>query len=463
MDSSTILSKFESYLKNILKIDSEGLMEVLKNKRYMVSGSTALYFYLQQIGINPGFTPNDLDIYFLAFNSLECQCIKKLFSSECSEDELYYTNDHKPRELNILLEKNNYKEVKNNSNNSNYLPVIKDYEFYVNDFVNNENKKIQIISISNKSYHKNCRNHCNVKKNNDMVRNRNKILEFIFNSFDLNICMTWFDVHNKIFRTYDELTNNKKVMFIKNVNYITKKIRTRINKYLDRGFTFIENSVVDNDKRLYKDILSVILKYMKNQKYIKYSDWNIEHISFSDIREIKIDRPRFSFERINIYYGINNTMKIRFPDCFTFGIHYDYDPSTGTDNKTSMYMPIYISNLEFIKIYNSFADKCKEYVKLKYTDIKFKSDLLKHKESSYGYKPKNALYPKLDTNTEFIDEKNQKIDLIKLIDKKMYVDVDIEFEYIYILCDNSMSIPSKITYCKIINYVEPAKNIKITL
>jgi hypothetical protein len=451
MALSTILSKFESYLKNILKIDSEGLMEVLKNKRYMVSGSTALYFYLQQIGINPGFTPNDLDIYFLAFNSLECQCFKNFFSSECSEDELYYTNDHKPRELNILLEKNNYKEVENNSNNLNYLPVIKDYEFYVNDFVNNENKKIQIISISNKSYNKNCRNHFKVERNDKIIRNRNKILEFIFNSFDLNICMTWFDVHNKIFRTYDELTTNKKVMFIKNVNYITKKIRTRINKYLDRGFTLIETSVIDNDKRLYKDILSIVYKYMKNEKYIKHTEFDIENISFSDIRKINFNSA-WGLERINIYYGINNTMKIRIPNCFTYGICYDHDPRTGNKLKSSMYMPIYISNLEFIKIYNSFSEKCKEYVKLIYPEIKFKNNLLKINQKQH--KPKNGLYPKLDTNIEFVDEKNQKIDLIKLIDKRMYVDVDIEFKFIYIRYQYSMCIPSKITYCKIINYVE---------
>jgi hypothetical protein len=65
------MQSFQEYVHNEFKINFEDFQEILKKYKILLSGSTALYFYMIQEGMKPSFIPNDLDLYYNYIDEIE--------------------------------------------------------------------------------------------------------------------------------------------------------------------------------------------------------------------------------------------------------------------------------------------------------------------------------------------------------------------------------------------------------
>lgn len=226
--------QFQKYIQEEFKINYVEFDNILlsNSQDYLIAGSIALYYYYIQEGIVPGFVPNDLDIFI-------------------STDHISYKNN---KIIKLIIE-SGYIIKKDESTEPYFNYFIKSghiksghiYWRYFFSFINvvtyyNEKttKKIQIINIR--------------------LKEKYYLLDFIKCSFDLSVCITWLDMKQKKFRTLQENLTRQKIMFVANRH--TNKFQERIKKYIDRGFKRIDYIIFDSDKRLYRDIIFIIKKYI---------------------------------------------------------------------------------------------------------------------------------------------------------------------------------------------------------
>jgi hypothetical protein len=220
---------------------------MLRRENMFVAGSAALSLYLKQEGIESGFEPNDLDIFVYSTSQVKDIIdtlmtkyqftIQKYITSASSEE--YYDN------MALIDSVVNYK--------------------------NSSGKIIQFIFII-----------------------QSDILHYIMSQFDMTCCRTWWHAYKEVFTTSDPgLTNKKKVFLVgpysnKSVFEIeNSKTITRIDKYKERGFIFVERKcpcIDKSDKRAFsdnynwnnltiEDIISLDNKPVK--EYLEESSWNI--------------------------------------------------------------------------------------------------------------------------------------------------------------------------------------------
>jgi hypothetical protein len=240
---------FKDYINSELKLHYNNFFEIINKENYLVSGSTALYFYLKQEGIEPEFKPNDLNIF--TNSSIE--------------------------ELRTFLEYYDYKnkEIEYHPDEYNQIFFLSDYkssQYHCNKvytFMNDENKKIRIISLNYNlreydyieyEYKKRMAERV-YQHNNYYEFVDNKLLEFILNSFDFSNCISWLDTKNNVFKTYNEYLTKKEIMYLKNLNKVDRYIE-RMQKYISRGFQRYEYNLINSDIRLYEDIYNLIIRYI---------------------------------------------------------------------------------------------------------------------------------------------------------------------------------------------------------
>lgn len=118
-----------------------------------------------------------------------------------------------------------------------------------------------------------------------IIRSRD-VKKFIDNSFDLDICKTYFDGENLFIKDINKLINKcdeikpfsilMMYYVLSTGNYQHKLSEERINKYIERGFKI---SKIKNYDNMYKDLLDHILTFYKNNPKSHHGHLTCEEFS----------------------------------------------------------------------------------------------------------------------------------------------------------------------------------------
>ena len=180
-----------------------GFQELLQNTNSLVAGSAALALYLQQEGIDPGFVPNDLDIW--------AEDTRQLVAARGA----YVQHGNYYRFSNFLI-KNGYNLVAKNEPKESYESLQS--VTHILSFLHPNGKKIQVILL----------------KETDLS-------DYITDHFDLSICMTWWNAkENKCETIYPKETLAKEMYYYPSSKDNARESE-RIAKYVARGFRRSEN------------------------------------------------------------------------------------------------------------------------------------------------------------------------------------------------------------------------------
>lgn len=155
--------------------------EIVDTTNSLVAGSSALALYLQQCGVDPGFVPGDMDIW-----------------TEDTPELLSRSGAHQNSNLqlftDLFLRHNYYVVSKSGPISESYEPLHSITKIY--EFVNRDGKKIQLI----------------------LLREKN-LYAYIQRSFDLSICMSWWNSRNNVFETMFPRDTLKKYMLSTPMSY----------------------------------------------------------------------------------------------------------------------------------------------------------------------------------------------------------------------------------------------------
>lgn len=256
-------------------IPFEDFSKIMNDTDALLAGSSALALYLQQEGIDPGFKPNDIDIWLEYEEPCTCRSCQK----GNKNPELKMT------QLVSFLEEFGFKDCKKFSEDL-FMGEFDDYLYSaslsniksVKAYKNADGQEIQIIQ----------------------ARTRN-LLDYIKCKFDLSCCVTWWDSKDNIFKTLcPDKTKAKKMYNMKDkiASELSDKELPRYEKYKSRGFTFVDplcpfantpdpRSFTDSGvwtKKSKKD--STVIKPIKAfdiltfdktpiKEYLSESEWNI--------------------------------------------------------------------------------------------------------------------------------------------------------------------------------------------
>lgn len=241
----------------------------------VVAGSSALAAYLKQEGIEPGYEPNDIDIFVpghmehvrdLRGHTVAGQFVIK--SLKTMKDFLAHYG---------FTENDKFGTIDSPTNP--YYGSLTKIEKIIS-FTNPNGKEIQVIVI-------------------DTYR----IVEHISKDFDLSACITWYDAHNNCFKTMDSDNTKRKEMYyvcLGDTEELQMKNKVRAEKYIRRGFKLIEKPCPFVDTMDPRDQLShtkfdnidvmdiFTLDEMPIREYLQMSTWNIV---------LKAGETYYAFER----------------------------------------------------------------------------------------------------------------------------------------------------------------------
>jgi len=179
--------------------------EILSSTNCLVAGSAALSMYLQQEGIDPGFYPNDIDIWV--------EDTRQLVASSGA----YQQFGNRYIFINFLIKNGFNVTCKYEPKREDYEPLHKITEIL--SFMNREGKEIQIVLLTE----------------TDLIR-------YVRENFDLSICMSWWNAWEERFENlWPEETLRKEMMFTP-VAEKTERESERVQKYEERGFRLVERS-----------------------------------------------------------------------------------------------------------------------------------------------------------------------------------------------------------------------------
>jgi hypothetical protein len=228
----------------------------------LVAGSSALAAYLTQEGIDPGFKPNDLDIFVPGHLEHVRDTRGQIVAGQFVIKSLQTMKNF----LSVYGFTENDKFGSIDELNDSYYSSLKNIQ-KVTSFTNKDGKEIQIIVIS--SYN---------------------IIDHISKDFDLSACISWWDANSNTFKTMDPVTTKRKEMYMMRVadtDELHAKNKARAEKYIARGFKLIERPCPFIDMRDPRDQLSnkkfndievmdiFTLDEHSIRDYLQKSDWNI--------------------------------------------------------------------------------------------------------------------------------------------------------------------------------------------
>jgi hypothetical protein len=243
-------------------IDFEAFHKTMKSVDGIVAGSSALAAYLKQEGIDPGFVPNDLDIFIEGWIEL---------ARDMNGWEIVGKNM-----IRSLDKMKNFLAKYGFSENDKFGTLVNPTEGYysslkkilkVTSFTNKDNKEIQVIVISSP-----------------------KLIQHISDDFDLSACISWWDAFTNVFRTLDPDTTKRKEMYVvrpADTAEQIEKTKLRTAKYEARGFKLIEKPCHYIDARDPRTLLSdkkfegievtdiFTLDECSIRDFLQKSDWNI--------------------------------------------------------------------------------------------------------------------------------------------------------------------------------------------
>jgi hypothetical protein len=249
----------------------------LKQACGTVTGSSALAAYLKQEGIEPGFKPNDLDIFVPGHLQ---HAIDSRGHPVAGQFEIRTLKLMK----NFLVQYGFTENDKFNSNvdqgdDDTYYSTIKRIQ-KVTSFTNKDNMEIQVIVIDTYD-----------------------IVNHITAEFDISACVSWYDSNDNRFMTLNPYTTKRKEMYYLHSETDEKRLAktlVRAVKYGDRGFKLIDKPCPFIDMRDTRDQLShkkfdnieamdiFTLDEMPIRDYLQKSEWNIV---------LKAGETYYAFER----------------------------------------------------------------------------------------------------------------------------------------------------------------------
>ena len=235
--------------------------ELLRNTGAVIAGSSALALYFKQEGIDPGFVPNDLDIFIRR----ECPC------DQCNPL-VKFVRKHGFEKT----DKFDRFAIAAENARAYYLSMggIKN----VVSYINGDQKEVQIISLEPKG----------------------DVKDYITGHFDLSICATWWDGDK--FHTIDSELTKRKIMYRltepdmkSDMGYAESKVEGRIDKYILRGFRIIPNrrAVID-EREVLRNYSNISAYDMMTLEDIPLADFLLK--SPSNII-LKVKEQYFAFNR----------------------------------------------------------------------------------------------------------------------------------------------------------------------
>jgi hypothetical protein len=247
----------------------------------IVAGSAALAAYLTQEGINPGFQPNDIDIFIPGVLEHIRDARGHTMAGQYIIKSLKTMKD--------FLESYGFTESNkfNNTDSVQYYGSISKIQKVIS-FTNKDNKEIQVIVI-----------------------NTYNLIEHISKDFDISACISWYDVRNNCFKTMDPHTTKQKEMYFVREDtddVLYEKSKSRAQKYIARGFKLIEKPCPFIDTPDLRGLLSdkkfddiqvmdiITLDEMPLKDYLQKSAWNIV---------LKAGETFYAFERTSLMEYMN--------------------------------------------------------------------------------------------------------------------------------------------------------------
>jgi len=219
-------------------LDFTRFREIIKTSNSIVAGSTALHCYLLQNGKNPGFIPGDLDIWMEDTHSI------------FMENGHFNQQSNTARMSMFLLQHGYNISPSKNNENIQYANLQQIRQIFT--FIHPMGKQIQVILLA-----------------------VSHLLDYISNYFDLSICISWWDpITNTCDTLYPETTLEREVFVIPKEDPWPLKTCSRIEKYMNRGFTLRETFFVcQKDPRTLLNDESCVLKGVK-----AFDMWTLEDV-----------------------------------------------------------------------------------------------------------------------------------------------------------------------------------------
>jgi hypothetical protein len=238
-------------------IDYQQFKECCDKYDAIIAGSSALWEYLKQNGIEPGYVPGDIDIWIYDEKDLQdCDCKNCIDIRQGKTAYLAFVK---------LLIRHGYNDSCKFGTNKNKFDDMDEYYDMNNinkivSYINSDGKEIQLIFVNNKN-----------------------IIHYIKNSFDISACVTYWNLRDDRFVSLFPETTIKKQFFILCNSMKTEK---RIQKYIGRGFKLMDRPCAFLTQRDSRENLDVKLKDVvvndifalediSAVKYLETSDWHI--------------------------------------------------------------------------------------------------------------------------------------------------------------------------------------------
>jgi len=200
------MSDFAAY--NIDASTLKGFRDTILQTGAIVGGSFALANYLKQEGMNVLFEPSDMDIFIS--ESCEKKYVQLLdFLRSFGFENTNKHNDYADDPADYVYGHTYY---------GTYCKSLESIDRVVT-FGNNDKKLIQIIVV----------------KTDDM-------LEYIKTTFDLSVCITWWDAETNTFQTMMPKVTKRYEMCVMRYNIPFLKLNARIEKYRTRGFKVVKKN-----------------------------------------------------------------------------------------------------------------------------------------------------------------------------------------------------------------------------
>lgn len=226
--------------------------KIISTTNSVITGSGPLACYLKQNGIDPGFEPNNLDIFVETPYDIQGSIMSFLGQQDISKIFHFLIRAG----YNAIDSDKSYESMHN----------VK----FVIELLHPTNKKINIFVVR---YH--------------------NLIDYIYSHFDLTGCMTWWNADTNTLETvYPEFTSKKEMhpceSYDPNDN-MSEHYLLRVEKYKSRGFTFYErppNYVLKMDDRsellnpannLHDKTAFDVIAYedVSCVEYLRSSPWNI--------------------------------------------------------------------------------------------------------------------------------------------------------------------------------------------
>lgn len=182
---------------------------LLQTTPSLLAGSSALALYLKENGMDPGYEPGDMDIWVEEYSE-DGTMMEVLFRHFLFEHGYYFQNV--------------FEHDENNNGQYDFQNFTTNHIIKVLSFINDRQKKIQIIVIRVQP-----------------------LIEYICHAFDVSVCVSWWNARDNTFETLSPLTKQRK-MYISSpylqeqeaADNRSQKLDRRLQKYIDRGFTLCE-------------------------------------------------------------------------------------------------------------------------------------------------------------------------------------------------------------------------------